>query len=136
MEIWKGATEDVVDLKEGVIPFDDVLNPREAVKVGGVLGELEIPLGPGSWRVRCRCEAEETGTGPASIATVDYDIIPRTDAPETFVSAGCPLLTSTYPVQHCSTCTLHFTHVPGMGLLLRLQVTSIAAPTWLQNRSN
>ena len=97
MEIWRGATEDVVNLKEGVIPFDDVLNPREAVKRGGVLGELEISLGPGSWRVRCRCEGEETGSSSLSIATVDYDIVPRTEVPDTFVSAGFSLPTSTCP---------------------------------------
>ena len=88
MEIWKGATEDVVNLKEGIMPFDDVLNPREAVKLGEVPGELQISLGPGSWRMRCRCESEETGTGSASIETVDYEIKPGTDAPESFVSAG------------------------------------------------
>ena len=81
----------MIDLKEGVIPFDDILKPRETFKLGGVPGELEIFLGPGSWRIRCRCGTEETGTSSLSIATADYDITPRTEAPDTIVSAGTVL---------------------------------------------
>ena len=81
-EVWNKQTEDVVDLREGVVPLADIVEPMEAVD----FGELQIFLGPGSWRVRCRCEGKERGTSHQM--TVDYDVLERTEPPELLATAG------------------------------------------------
>ncbi len=74
----------VVGLPTGAFPLADLSNPMEAVDVG----EVSITLGPGKWRVRCRCEGDDlTGTSDYP-STVDYDVLERTTPPELLATAG------------------------------------------------
>jgi len=38
----------------GFKPIQDLINPMEAVD----FGSMTITLGPGAWRVRCRCDGQ------------------------------------------------------------------------------
>jgi hypothetical protein len=75
----------VVGLKDGVLPLADIGNPKEVVDVGEVL----ITLGPGKWRLRCRCEGNDL-TGTSTQSTMDYDVLERTTPPDLLATAGIP----------------------------------------------
>ena len=81
-EVWRGEIEDVLDVPEGIRPVQDILDPMEAIDVG----TMQITLGPGSWRVRCRAEGGVKGTSPE--ITVDYDVLELTEPPQLFEKGG------------------------------------------------